>query len=268
MTANEIINTLENSYINSSLIYEKMFAHFVNLTGFGFQIITVKQGSPIYRARYTNTVEPFRHLSEMSYPQKSHVKFFSRLNRPCQNMFYASESESACLTEMLPFWFTEFDTNDKITVTLGKWIVREDIRLLIIPDTKNKNEKNKKILSQLHPSEIEFWDYISNKFKTSTKDDENIYEFTAAFGNALWLNADMQDARVNGFIYSSVQSKENLNLALSVETIDNDFLVPSEFLKLNILRTGYNKVGLPTYKEIDERTRGLIDLNIGQIDWI
>jgi hypothetical protein len=124
-----------------------MFAHFLNLTGFGFQIITAKQGCPIYRARYSNTTEPFRHLSEMSYPQKSHVKYFSRLNRPCQNIFYASESESACLTEMLPFWFAEFNTNDKITVTLGKWIVREDIRLLIIPDTQNKNEKIKKFFT-------------------------------------------------------------------------------------------------------------------------
>jgi hypothetical protein len=78
----------------------------------------------------------------------------------------------------------------------------------------------------------------------------------------------MQDAKVNGFIYSSVHSRENLNLALSTETIDNGFLVPSEFLKLSILRTGYNKFGLPTYKEIDERTRGLVDLINRQIDWI
>lgn len=268
MTAQEIINNIETSFLKSDLIYEMMFAHFMNLSGFGFQTIPLKQGSSVVRARYTDRLASFSYLDEVSYPKSEYVTKFSRLNRPNQSLFYASETENACLTEMLPFWIDDFKKGDIISVTLGKWIVRNDLKLIIIPDTKNINVLNQKMLSQLQAQEIEFWDYISGKFKTSTKQDKRIYEFTSAFGNALWLNTKTQNIKADGFIYSSVQSLENLNIALCTQNIDSGDLIPVEFVETHFQRGDLTDFGLPSYNEIGERKRGLIDLNKVLIDWI
>jgi hypothetical protein len=84
MTAQEIIDIIEKTYKSSDLVYEMMLAHFVNLSGFGFQTVTAKQGSPIIRARYSDKIESFIDLSDISYPPKCYVKNFSRFNRPLQ----------------------------------------------------------------------------------------------------------------------------------------------------------------------------------------
>lgn len=267
MISQEVIHNIENSYLKSDMIYEKMFAHFINLSEFSFHIVTMKEGSPLIRARYTDRLTSFSSLSEVSYPKIEYVTKFSRLNRPRQSLFYASETEEACLAEMMPFWIDDLKKGDIISVTLGKWFLRNDLKLIIIPDTKNINELNQRVLNQLQAPEIEFWDYISNKFKTSTKQDKNIYEFTSAFGNALWLNTKNQNIKADGFIYSSVQSPMNINIALSTLNVDSGDLIPVEFVEIHFQRRDLTDFGLPSYKEIGERKRGLVNLNKALIDW-
>ena len=267
MTPKEIIDTIQNAYNSGVLKYEVMFSHFVNLSGFNFQTVILKQGSQLIRARYTDKFESFQKVNEISYPSKEYVFNFSRLNRPRQNIFYASESEKACLLEMLPYWFDEFEIGDTILVTLGKWIARHDLKLLIIPDHHNLNTFNKKVISQMELSEIEFWDFISDKFKTSTKDDGNIYEFTSAFGNALWLNSKLQNINAKGFIYSSVQSPENVNIAIDTNSIDIGDLVPSDVIEARFHKIDAKNSILPVYREIGERKRGFVNLDKSKINW-
>jgi len=268
MTARQIIDAFDEAYKSSEMIYEMMISNFINLSGIGFQTVPLKQDSTVFRARYRDNFEPIIDFADISYPPISAVKNFSRLNRPCQSLFYASESEIACILEMLPFWFDEFRTNDLINVTLSKWIVRYDLIVLIIPDTNNTNNFNKKVKENLDPEEIVFWDYISNKFTTTTKNDKNIYEFTAAFANALWLNAKRQNLNINGFIYGSVQSKQNVNIALSKDTIDSDKLTPVDFIELTFKRIGIDESGLPTYKEIGSRKKGIPIFDKKKIEWL
>ncbi|MBN2616618.1 MAG: RES domain-containing protein, partial [Bacteroidales bacterium] len=267
MKPQEVINNIESAYKKADMIYEMMFAHFIQLSGFHFRTIKIKQGSLIYRARYSVGNNSFAKLSDVSYPQKEFVQNFSRLNRPYQNLFYASETEKTCLSEMIPYWIDKFNKGDIFSITLGEWIVRNELKLIIIPDASNINERNINVLGQLDKPEIEFWNYFSNKFKTSTKQDKDIYEFTSAFGNALWLNSKIQKIDSAGFMYSSVQSPKNLNIALCTSSIDNGDLVPVEFVEMHVQRGDLNKKGLPTYKEIGDRKRGLIDLNKALIDW-
>ncbi len=91
---------------------------------------------------------------------------------------------------------------------------------------------------------------------------------TSAFGNSLWLNSISEQMNPNGFIYSSVQSPNNLNIALSVQTIDSDSLILSELIEMQFQRMDSNIKGLPTYKEIGNRKKGLIDMNKKLIEWI
>jgi len=266
MIVKEIINTIEKNYKSSELVYEKMLEFFFSLSGIGFNTIPMKQNSIIVRARYSGNMASLINLSDITYPPIQYIKNFSRLNRPYQSLFYGSESESACLSEMLPFLIDEYKTGDYIYLTLSKWIVRHDLELLIIPDTNNSNEMNKKVIELLNNEEITFWDYISTKFKMSTKEDKSIYEFTSAFANALWLNSKRQNINLNGFIYSSVQSKLNVNIALSTDTVD-DALTPVELAELKFQRTGMNDFNLPIYQETGSRKKGYPNFGKSQIEW-
>lgn len=268
MTAKEIISVIENTYQPSDLLYEKMFAHFTNLSGFEFQAVNLKPNSPVVRARFSESKKSLQYISDVSYPQKKHVKEFSRLNRPDQNLFYASESIDSCLTEMLPFWFDTLETGDKITVTLGLWIVKSDIKLLIIPDTENLTPLNTKVISELKLNDLEFWNYISQKFKTSTRQDKNIYEFTSAFGNSLWLNAEKEKMNADGFIYSSVQSENNINIALNPQMVDSEKIVLTELMEKRFKRIGLNEKGLPIYRQIGKTKKGRINSLNKKINWI
>ncbi len=268
MTASEISKLIEKSYKENELVYEMMISHFSSLSNIPFHTVTLKKGSPIIRARYSKNLESFKNLSDISYPKIEYVKEFSRLNRPKQNLFYASESEIACITEMLPFWLDDFKTGDLILVTLCKWIIRNDLKLIVIPDVTNLNNLNKNIINRLQQQELLFWNYISEKFRTSTKEDKKIYEFTSAFSNVLWLNAIKQDLNASGFIYGSVQSKQHLNIALQTEVINKKALIPHEIVEIKFQHNGLNEDGLPSYVDLKERKRGFINIENAQIEWI
>lgn len=268
MTVKETICLIENIYKNSDLIYESLFARFVNLTGFSFQSITLKKGSSVFRARYHCNDVSSDMIKDFSYPPKPCVKDFSRLNRPYQNLFYASESYQACIAEMTPYWFDEFETGDVIKVVIGKWVIRKDIKLIVIPDFQNSSELTKKVLNQFQKGEVEFWEYITSKFKESRKKDKNIYEFTSSLANALWLNTKLQKINCDGFINTSVQSDSNMNIALSPEVIDLDNIQPAEFNEITFKRTGYNETGLPTYCSIGNIRHGIVKVDDSIIEWI
>jgi hypothetical protein len=244
-----------------------MFSKFIQLPEIGFHTVPVKKGSSIFRARYCNEKESFNTISEMSYPPKEYVKNFSRLNRPNQTLFYGSETKASCISEMLPFWLDEFKIGDIITVTHGNWIVQKDFILAIIPDLSNTNVFNKMILNDLNPEEIIIWEYISNKFKTNSKEDRNIYKFTAAFGNALRLKSEYQKFNINGFIYSSVQSKENLNIAIDTNLFDLKYLIPDNFTEIKFQKVDINEKGLPIYIQIGNSKMGRANIENNQIKW-
>jgi hypothetical protein len=262
-----LITGLENAYQNSSLVYETILSHFISIENFPFHTIPLKKGNYIGRARYQKGIEPFDKLSKVSYPPSTIVTQFSRLNRPLQNLFYGSEKKESCLAEMMPLWYEELSIDDIITVTIGFWELEADINVFIIPDTENSNTLNQKIINSLSSYELTFWNYISKKFKISTKDKSSIYEFTTALGNALLLITDANNLEIDGFLYGSVQSPANLNVALKPQIIDSQVLMPRQFQELRIKKIGLNENRLPLYIEVAERKNGKPDLMNNCIIW-
>jgi hypothetical protein len=263
----EKINEIENAYHNSNLVYESLLSHFMSMK-IPFLTVPMKKGSIITRARYTKGNNSFTKLREVSYPKSSIVTQFSRLNRPLQSLFYGSENTDACLSEMMPFWFNEIEVDDIITITIGSWLLDSDLCVFIIPDVENLNQLNQKIIRSLNVDELKFWNYTSKKFKISTKDEGSIYEFTAALGNALLLISSSNNLNVDGFLYSSVQSPKNLNVALKTKIADSQILVPKQFQELQVKKIGYDKNRLPLYMEIGERKKGKPDSNNENIIWL
>lgn len=266
MSVNDYILKIENAYKSSELTYETMLEFFFNIEGLPIYYIPMRSGSYMIRARYKSAKEEFEKPSEFSYPPSSNVQSFSRLNRPKQSLFYASETEHACLTEMMRFWGEEFELGDKIKVAMGKWRLTEDIRLIIIPDPKNESELNQNIVKKLNSEELKFWSYISNKFKTTGLEEKNIYELTSAFSNSIYINTKRKDKSVCGFIFCSVQSPNELNLALDKELIDSKKVILEQLAEMQCTKIGIDKRKLPYYTEIlGSRKKGLIENEI--INW-
>ncbi len=262
-----IVNDIETIYNTSNITYKIMLDYFNLLSHISFLTLPLKKGSYIFRSRYSTGVASFTLINDLSYPPKELVKDFSRLNKPYQSLFYASESYDACLSEMIHFWLDLFKEGEIFTVTIGRWMVKSDLKLLIIPDMNNSNEFNRVILSHLNSSDIEFWNYISEKFKTSTKIDKNIYIFTSAFANALLQNASGQNLDIDGIIYSSVQSSLNINIALNTLRIDAENIIPVEFAEIHVQKISPANNGLPRYIEIGDRKYGTANLKNKFIQW-
>jgi hypothetical protein len=268
MNAQEMIDIIEHTYTTFDLKYEMLLAHFFNMSGIGFYPITIRKNSPIYRARYSDKLTSYTALQEISYPEKKSVVDFSRLNRPSQNLFYGSESEVVCLKEMLPYWFEKYHIGDRILVTIVECRTNKDLTLIIIPDADSTSDLNRNVFAKMQHEEKLFWEYISKKFTTTTKEDKFIYEFTSAYSNALRINTTMQGLKCDGFIYSSSQSREKLNIALIPKVIDNELITFGQLVEIKFQMIGYTETGLPSYKEIDERKNGFIERSSSKIKWL
>jgi hypothetical protein len=266
---NSIVNyieSIEKSYKSATLVYETMLEFFFNLDRLPIHFVPMKKGSSLTRARYKSADENFSNPEEFSYPPEEYVQSFSRVNRPRQSLFYAGETEHTCLAEMMRFWGEEFDIGDKIKVAMGRWRLIKDIKLIIIPDPNNKSDLNQIVVKRLGSDALKFWSYMSKKFKTTGKEEKYIYELTSAFSNSIYLNLKRNDSSICGFIYSSVQSPNNLNVALEKELIDSKILVPEQYAEMQCARIGYDNRKLPYYSEvIGSRKQGV--LKNGMIKW-
>lgn len=262
----DYIDLIENSYKSATLPYETMLEFFFNLDGLPIHFVPMKKGSSLIRARYKSANENFSNPEEFSYPPEECVQGFSRVNRPRQSLFYAAETEHGCLTEMMRFWGEEFNIGDRIKVAMGRWRLTKDIKLIIIPDPKNESDLNQIVLKRLSSDALKFWSYMSKKFKTTGKEEKRIYELTSAFSNSIYLNLKRNDNSISGFIYSSVQSPNTLNIALEKELIDSNSLVLEQFAEMQCARIGNNNRKLPYYSEvIGSRKQGV--LTNGKIIW-
>ncbi|MFK5856843.1 MAG: RES family NAD+ phosphorylase [Bacteroidota bacterium] len=267
MTPHQIIEQLQKAYDQKELSYENMIVQFANIENIPFRSVFLKKGSSIIRARCNRKPNSYTKLSHINNPPGSLVSNFSRLNRPLQSLFYGSDSVETCLSEMLNYWINDFEINDRIFVTIGKWVLLEDIKLLLIPDTNNLNELNLTRLGEIGIDEMVFWDFISNKYKVSIKDDQDIYEFTSSFSNVLWLNALKQNIPVKGFVYTSVMSNTGINIALNPLSISNNGLILQDVQELTFVKNNSNNNGLPVYNEILKRKSGILNGLGKNITW-
>lgn len=268
MRMTDTVDAIDKDYCDGLIQTTKIFELLSISDGFCLQTIPLKKGSYVFRSRYSKDLQSFMKISKLSYSPNNKVDKFSRLTQPGQSMFYASESFESCLAEMLPFWWDKIKIGEVFKVTIGKWEFSRDVKMIIIPDTDNINEFNNLVVAQLNSDEMLFWNYISKKFKMTTKQDSNIYKFTSAISNAIILLAKLQKLSFDGFVYSSVQSQMNINIGLVPQEIDNGNLFPKEFFEKTILKCGVNESGLPIYREIGNQKRGQVDLQKGMINWI
>ncbi len=264
--SSNIIKHLESIYSSNNMTYERLFNEFDLLEPLRFIQVPFTKGGNIFRCRLNKNNRSFTNVSKISYPSACKVKDYSRANRPNQQLFYASDSEDACLAEMIPIWNKQiyYRTRNYIT-TMSMWKITKRIKLILIPDFQNTSYTE--IIRRLNMNENQrtFWKYITNKFKTDILKDELIYKFTAAFANVLRDKIEKKNIKVDGILYSSVKLKNKVNVAIDPHLIDTKSIIPIGVKEFNVRITGLNSKGMPTYNVSEARKRGVIQGS--QIKW-
>jgi hypothetical protein len=224
------------------------FLDFFNSIHLSIQIIPLKIGVEIVRARHSQPNETFTEFKDFRYPPVTNG--FSRIGTPGQIWFYGSENYETCLMEMLPFWIHEYQLGSEIRVTFGWWQIRERLNLLVFPDFSLKTEVSKQLkLSEYYsPEEQQVWEQLDKYFYLPTNVQQDVYQLTSALVSSMLLRLDIDNTKIDGILYPSAQQGERSNIALTKEAVDRNHVLLNKtvdgiFKKANKLKEN----GLPSY---------------------
>lgn len=259
-------NIINEIYQSSNNKYKDLYEYFLTHCGFSITSTRLNIGFDTYRIRDYQDISEINNKDDVKYPPFS--RSFSRIGKPNQIWFYISDDYQASFAEMLPIWYKKVNAGTNIKIVLSIWHIRQEIKVLIIPDLKNINEVCKRLDLSTYLNEKDFWSYICERFGTSTLDDENIYLFTSAFANALMDRAKKEGKEFDGIFYPSVQYPFKSNIALLPSCVDYEkvilrSLLKGEFKKSYIL----NIHGTPNYEQISDFEQGFYDPDKDVISW-
>ncbi|KYG84126.1 hypothetical protein AWW67_03165 [Roseivirga seohaensis] len=230
----------------------------------------LKLAQTIFRARFSKPDEILEDYTEYIYPpHKSNS--FSRIGKPGDTWFYASDNYEACLMEMLPYWYEQFELGTSIRVSIGTWQIRQVISILLIPDVELKNEIAKAFneVAPYSEEDKKFWNFISPYFYQSSKCNPVIYELTSALVTSVLERSELTGSNLDGIAYPSIQYREKTNVALKPSVIDNEQLIfKSAFDMIFNKESELNEEGLPIYLGPFDGRQGILNQTSGNIDWI
>ncbi len=260
------IHRIEEIYRTSFNKYEDLYNYFFNYCGFQILITRLSLGHDTFRVRDYKDLNEIKDKDDVKYPPTS--KSYSRIGKPNQIWFYVSDHFNASLSEMLPVWFSKVRLGDDINIIISTWHVRQEIKVMIIPDLNRNNEVCNAIDLEAYRNELEFWSYISQKLRTSTLESKDIYQFTSAFANSLMDRAKLEKLDVEGIFYPSVQFPSKSNLALLPSTVDSEKIVFKSLAKTIIHKSRLlNISGTPNYQQICEFEQGYYEPYKDVISW-
>ena len=260
------INRIEEIYRYSFRKYEDLYDYFYNNCEFQITSTKLSLGYDTIRIRDYMDLKEIQSKVNVQYPPTS--TSFTRIGKPNQIWFYISDDFNASVSEMLPSWYSKIRPGDDINIIISVWHVRQEIKVLIIPDLNNLNETCKKLDLQAYNLNRNFWTYICNKFRTTTLESKNIYEFTSAFANSVFDRAIIEGKDMEGFFYPSVQYPTKSNIALIKSTVDNEKIV-LKYLDKTIIHKSrlLNIYGTPNYKQICDFNHGFYEPEGDEFEW-
>lgn len=260
------IKRIEEIYRYSFHKYEDLYEYFYNYCEFQISSTKLSLGFDTIRIRDYKNLNEIQSKVDVQYPPTS--SSFSRIGKPNQIWFYVSDDFNAAASEMLPGWYSKINPGDDISIIISTWHVRQEIKVIIIPDLTNQNEICKKIDLQVYNANRKFWSYVCGKFKTTTLESKFIYEFTSAFANSVFDRTIDLGKNVEGFFYPSVQYPTKSNIALLKSTVDDKKIVLKYLDRTKIHKSRLlNIYGTPNYKQTCSFQSGFYDPNTDKIEW-
>lgn len=191
---------------------------------------------------YFNTIDD--HSYNKMFPQ--YIKR-GRANFDKQPMFYAGRTRITSLAEVNIIQ-NKID-EEEIAYGVSRWAINKPLKLIAIlnPDTISLMKKDTELDGFLefvknsynelressHKGVIMFYKYLSDKFtERIVEGEEHKYIFTSTFANQIFNK--LPD--VAGILYQSVKRSEAYNIVIKPSYIDEEFLLPTHFLKQTFKR--------------------------------
>lgn len=261
------INEIEEIYRYSYNKYDDLYNYFLYKCGFNILSTRLKIGFQPYRIRDFINLEEIQKKENVQYPKET--KSYSRVGKPGQVWFYISDDLDVTYTEMMPIWFDKMKYGQIFYTAVSIWQIREPISVLVIPDLTNVNRMCKNMNLEPYKEHLKFWEYITYKFREHSINNEDVYEFTSAFANAIITRSSIEGQNIKGLFYPSVQLPESSNLALMPSVVDKEEIA---LIKVAIIKVKknhiLNKYGNPEYTSIGEHTYGYYDSHKDAFKWV
>ena len=199
-----------------------------------FNILTLKKGMYLYRARRNYKKEQFKYKEQISYRKDTcKIKEFGRANRPGQSIFYGShKTETAIFETSSLFNKGNFHFGNEI-ITLGKWYVNKNIDILGIISDKDamtiepslsslySRSLNHPLSDDLSQKILEFF---SREFSKNVNNSTSQYKISCAYFN--YIINKFNNNRLLGVAYPSVEYEyKDLNVALLPKAVDDSLIL-------------------------------------------
>lgn len=228
-----------------------------------FNILTLKKGMYIYRARRNNKKEEFKEKEQISYRKDTcKIKEFGRANRPGQSIFYGShKTETAIFETSSLFNKGKFHIGNEI-ITLGKWYVNKNIDILGLISDKDAMTLEPSLSSLYsrslnHPLSDDLaqkiLEFFSKEFSKNVKDSTSQYKISCAYFN--YIINKFNNNRLLGVAYPSVEYEyKDLNVALLPKAVDDSLILETvaEF-EVNTKNMTVFQIGLADIERFNQK---------------
>ncbi len=245
---NSVKEYIKEIDLSSTEAYKQLLEIFTEKYPMPVLTVPIKAKTVMCRSMQNLSESNFIDFKDLSYPPKEVIKGYSRVNRPFEQIFYASDSHETNLIELLPYWSSLVNEGDTIAVTIGFWQLDVDILVGIIPDLENKSLMDFIKESQFSKDfirNIDDWKEINRYFKAQGFYDNNIYKFSSAFCKAVIENIKLLGDSAQGVLYTSVQNKVGWNIALNPNFVDKHLHLVR--VGKQLIRRNRDENGRPSY---------------------
>lgn len=256
----EAMRIIDGSDLNSLFAYEEIFATFLYFNHFSFSSYLLKRGNVFWRTR-NNENQIFTEFSELSCPNSSLIHNYSRANKPHQSMFYLSDHFDTTFLELMPSWTQDIPINGKFDVTISNWELKQDLWVMCIPEKSNPCFDNY-FKNRFSKIEIEFLNWITDRFSANTIENPNVYKFTSALCNVFLTRKTKQ--KIWGTLYPSVHRRNEIGKGFNIALIPE----ACEYFELReVFRQKITKTGVKEWNNFKTPIKAKLDYNTQKIIW-
>ena len=271
------LNQLDNINPADPLAYEQALTTFLTIEQLPILVDTVDDGVPIFRSRTHENADFYNNINDIGLTPEHFVRNFARCNRPLQSMFYAAENRPTSFMELINYWSQNKNVGDKINVTIGLWVTKAPMNLVIV--TTPNPEKRKSAYDMHHgvaydawlngvPRETQdftnlFFDYLFEIFRKPANNAPLVYLITTAYTNLALL---MTENTADGLSYPSVPfGGQGVNVVLRKSFAQNNLDLRNAMW--NELTIGLTNDGQFNFIETGVKQTDKINLENSTIDW-
>lgn len=252
------INTLKSIDLKK-VSYEKILYYLIKeIVVLPITVAKIIKGYPVFRARVNKDDEIFYSENEISYRvDNDNIKDYGRANIPKQSMFYgAIESKEVPHPRLVNLFETSElfrEPNDKdgeFILTVGKWRVKEDFKVIEMvfskgnvqnnEDINRSYNKQKEMMLKDYPDQLDqiekILEFFSDEFAKKVKNSNSDYKITTAYLNLALMNK--QD--LCGVTYPSVRTDYKANNIAIFPSVVEQFLDLEMVSMFNIKKSGKN----------------------------